>query len=394
MRRALFAAPYRVFFLAAAAQLLVAGAWWAGTLSARAAGIALPLGSGVAPIFAHALLMTYGFFPLFIFGFVHTVGPRWLGRPLPTPRQYAPAALAAAAGSVLLLPALHWSATAAATAILPMLAAWGWMLGSHFAMLRASRVEDRLHARIIGFALAFGVAGLAAARHALLTGSHRSEELAEAFGLWGLLVPVFITVCHRMIPCAGANALPRGADLKLLAGASMLHAVIAGVGFGPWTWIVDLPAGAWMVHLAWRWHVGSPRGKRLLTMLVTGFAWLAAGWCLQGVQSALQLADVRALGLAPIHAVAIGALSSITLAMVARLTASSSGRRAGDDQLTWTAFCLVQSAAVARVGADLLPSIYAFLLVVAILTWLAGFAGWSWRYMPQYWRAHNDGMPG
>ena len=131
--KGLLDAPYRVFFFAAGLQLLAAGAWWAATLVARAAGVALPLGSGVAAPFAHALVMIYGFFPLFIFGFLHTVAPRWLGRPLPSRRDYAAPALAAAIGAALLMPSLHLGATAAATVVLPM-----WSAGTSSAAPHAA----------------------------------------------------------------------------------------------------------------------------------------------------------------------------------------------------------------------------------------------------------------
>lgn len=383
----LLEAPYRVFFFAAAAQLLFAGAWWAATLLARAAGMALPLGNGLATPFAHAVVMIYGFFPLFIFGFLHTVAPRWLGRPLPARRDYAVPAMAAALGAVLLVPALHLGAPAAALVMLPMLASWGWMAGNLLAMLRASGAPDKLHAGVIAFAVLMGIVGLAAARHALLTGSHASERIAENLGLWAFLVPVFTAVCHRMIPCAaGARALPHGASLLFLTAAAVAHGSLAAAGGPAWAGLPALAGTAVMLDLAWRWGWQRGSGKRLLLMLNLGFAWLTAAWLLHAAQSLLSLAGVQALGLAPVHALAIGALSSITLAMVARLTAASSGQRAGTDRVTWIAFCLVQAAACARVVADLAPWAYTPLLVVAVLAWLAGFAGWSWRYMPCYLR--------
>jgi uncharacterized protein involved in response to NO len=382
----LFDAPHRIFFFAAAAQLLFAGAWWAATLVARARGVALPLGDGVAPSAAHALVMTYGFFPLFIFGFLHTVAPRWLDRPPPRRRDYAVPGLAAAGSAALLLPALHLGTGAAAAVLVPMLAAWGWMAGSHLAQLRASRVRDTLHARVVGIALLFGIAGLAFARHALLTGSPRSLELAGQLGLWAFLVPVFTAVCHRMVPCAGGGERAHGAALWILAAAAVVHALLAGSGLGSWTWLVDLPGAVLMLRLAWRWGWRGGSGKRLLAMLNVGFAWLTAAWLLHGAQSLLRLAGIEALGLAPVHALAIGALSALTLAMVGRLTAASSGQRVGDDRITWGAFWLVQAAACARVAADLAPAMYSPLLVAAVLAWLGGFACWSWRYMPRYLR--------
>ena len=64
MRR-LFDAPHRIFFFAAAVQILLASAWWAFALASRAGGQAVGLGSGLEPARVHAFLMIYGFFPLY-----------------------------------------------------------------------------------------------------------------------------------------------------------------------------------------------------------------------------------------------------------------------------------------------------------------------------------------
>src|SRR5512146_616381 len=102
----IFHAPHRLFFFAAVVQILLASAWWAATLLLRARGIPAPLAEGLEPARVHAMLMTYGFLPLFAFGFLDTAGPKWLGVPGPQPEEYVPAGVTSAFAATLLFVAL------------------------------------------------------------------------------------------------------------------------------------------------------------------------------------------------------------------------------------------------------------------------------------------------
>ena len=393
-------APHRAFFFAAGVQILLASAWWASTLVARASGHAPALPEGVAAPAVHALLMTYGFFPLFIFGFLFTAGPRWLERPPPGRASYAVPAVIAGLGAWLLLPAVFAGPAFAAGVVAVLVLAWSWLLARYVGLIAASRASDRLHAILTACALGMGIAGLAAGGLWLATGSARWAQAMEALGLWGFLVPLFASVSHRMIPFFTANIVPYVTPwrptwtLAILVGASAVHGTLAIAGLGEWTWLSDLPAGALAAFLTWRWGFAKSLANRLLAMLHIAFAWMAAMWLLHGVQSLLALAGTSVLGLAPIHALSIGFLASLTVAMVSRVSCGHSGRNLAADRLTWFAFLFLQAAAAMRVAADLFPGAYAPLLAAAALTWLGCFAAWAWRYLPFYWRPRADGKPG
>jgi uncharacterized protein involved in response to NO len=392
-------APHRVFFFAAGVQILLASAWWAATLLARAAGTALALPSGIVPAHAHALVMVYGFFPLFIFGFLLTAGPRWLDRPAPGRAAYAVPAIVAGAGAWALLPAMFLHASAAAAVVLVLMLAWAWLLARFVGLILASRVEDRSHAILVAVALAFGIAGLACARLWLLTGSLAWAGAMETIGVWFFLVPLFTSVAHRMIPFFTSNAVPfvtpwrPGWTLAALLAASWGHGLLEFTA-AQWTWVADFPAAALALYLATRWGFAHSLGNRLLAMLHLAFAWMPAMWLLHGAQSLLALAGVTTLGLAPIHALSIGFLASLTLAMVSRVSCGHSGRSLAADRLTWVAFLFLQLAAATRVAADVFIGAYGTLLATAALIWLGCFAAWTWRYLPYYWRPRADGKPG
>ncbi len=111
----LFSVPHRLFFLAGVAVLALASLWWTWTMLARA-WPALPAPASAVPdTVLHALVMTCGFAPLFMFGFLFTAGPRWLGMPPPPPAAWLPGGLIAASGALpghaaYVAAALAWSA--------------------------------------------------------------------------------------------------------------------------------------------------------------------------------------------------------------------------------------------------------------------------------------------
>ena len=133
-----FAAPHRVMFLAGSVQALLAMLLWGGDLAARLLGPWWPLPAPHWPLPApwwHALLMLYGVFPFFIFGFILTAGPRWQGAPDTPPRVFVPAFLCLAAGWTLIWLSLA-QAVLLPVGLLLAMAGWGivliwlWQVGS------------------------------------------------------------------------------------------------------------------------------------------------------------------------------------------------------------------------------------------------------------------------
>jgi uncharacterized protein involved in response to NO len=396
----LLEAPHRLFFFAGVVQLLLASAWWAATLALRARGIPAPLGDGLEVPVVHAFLMAYGFLPLFIFGFLFTAGPKWLGVAAPGPREYLPAGLFACVAALTLGVAAQVGPAALAAACLLHLAAWIAVLARFVRMIGASPAEDRMHPMLAALALGIGALGLLAMAAYAATGWKPAARAMEAIGLWGFLVPVFCVVCHRMIPFFTGSVLPfvapwrPGWTLAVLVGGSLAHGLLVPGPLAAWTWVVDLPMAVAAATLAVRWGLAQSFANRLLSMLHVGFAWLGVTYLLHGTQSLLRLLGIEALGLAPVHALTIGFLASTTLAMVSRVSCGHSGRTLAADKLTWAAFWTLQAAAMMRVGADVWRGAHGELVLVSAALWLACFGAWAWRYLPVYWRPRADGRPG
>jgi uncharacterized protein involved in response to NO len=389
----LIGAPHRFFFLGGMAQLAAASLWWLWMLAARVAPDLPSPPAAVAPTVLHGVLMLAGFCPLFMFGFLFTAGPRWLGVPAPVRDRWLAPGAVAMAGALLLVPLQMTTAWAVQAAAGVYAAGWLWLAWRFLALLRASAAPDKVHATLVLAALTVGVSTVAAFAFA---GAGAQRWIREA-GLWGFLLPAFVVVCHRMIPFFTANVAPAVAVfrpwwlLATMVGAPVAHAVVGNAGYPQWTWLTDLPAAALMLWLTLRWGLVQSLANRLLAMLHVGFVWYAIGFLLAGLQSAAALAGTAVFGLAPLHAFAIGFAASLLMAMVTRVSCGHSGRTLAADGLTWRLFQLLQLAAVARVAAEVLPGQWAIIAAAAL--WCASVVPWSVKYAPAYWQPRADGRP-
>ena len=216
--------------------------------------------------------------------------------------------------------------------------------------------------------------------------------------VWCFLLPVFVTVCHRMIPFFTSGVAPFVTAFRpwwlliALVAAPVANAALEAADLDAWTWRVDLPTAALTLWLTFRWGLMQSLANRLLAMLHLGFVWYGMGFLLAGASSLSMLAGGGGLGLAPLHAFTIGFAASLLLAMVTRVTCGHSGRTLAADAVTWRLFQLLQAAALFRVAAEVLAGPAA--LAAAALAWSACFVPWAAKYAPVYWRRRADGREG
>lgn len=384
--------PHRFFFLSGVTALAVDALWWTWTLVARTGWPAPPV--SVSPTALHAFVMLFGFAPLFMFGFLFTAGPRWLGIGPPPPGAWRPAGIAAALASIAIVPlqALPPIATQIAAGVYAL--AWAALLAQFVRLIRRSIVPDKVHTRLIAVAFAAGIAGVASFALAGAA-AHAFVKLA---GLWFFLLPVFVVVCHRMIPFFTANVVPFVTAfrpwwlLAAMAAAPAAHGVIEALGLGAWTLVVDLPAAVLLFGVTARWGIARSLSNRLLAMLHLGFVWYGIGFALYTVAAIMVLAGGASLGFAPMHALTMGFASSLVLAMVTRVSCGHTGRPLVADGTTWALFLLLQVATVARIASEFLPGGIA--LAIAAVLFALSVVPWSFKYAPLYWRAREDGAPG
>ena len=394
----LAAAPHRLLFLVGAANVLLAMAWWAFWLSVgRWSWFEMPV-SPIPAGWAHAVVMQYQVLPPFMFGFLLTVFPRWMNLPPLTRWHYLPVGIGLLSGQALTLlgllgyPLLLWLGLAQTLA--------GWLTGLFFLVSLLWREKQTTwHAVACAAALALGAVGLGLVMAYLHTGNARLMFAAIKFGSFGLLLPIYLTVAHRMFPFFAGVVVPGYQPyrpmpaLAALWALSLAHLALELVHGYAWLWLADAPMAVLAAWLLWRWRV--PRtAPLLLRVLFIGYGWLPLAMGLYAWQSGwFASTGAYTLGRAPAHALFIGFFGSLLVAMVTRVTQGHSGRVLTFGATALFAFALVQVIAVARIAAEMSRDPSAWYPVVAWL-WLLAFLPWVIESALIYLRPRTDGKPG
>jgi len=397
--RLLAAAPHRLMFFAGATAVLLSMSWWACYLIAAFTGHRFP----AAPVpagWAHAMLTQYGTLAFFIFGFLLTVFPRWLAQPALARRHYVPVFAGLFGGYLLAHAGLLDHKPLLQAGLLLMLAGWSIGVVTLGRVLVRSGWRDH-HASVCFGALLLGATGLAGFVAFAFGASWYFAFAAIKIGTFGLLLPVYLCVCHRMIPFFSASVVGAGYrtfkpawSLLLLATLSIVHLGLELAHRFELLWLADVPMTIVLfVHwLAWQpWKCMQPG---LLAVLYAAFLWLPVAFALFAVQSlVLDYDGAFVLGRAPVHALTVGFFGSMLVAMVTRVTHGHSGRPLQMGLVPWLTFALLQVVAVTRVFAEV-ASNTALWLVLAACGWLIAFAPWVARSLWIYLVPRRDGLPG
>jgi uncharacterized protein involved in response to NO len=400
-------APHRLLFAVGAANVLLAMAWWTVWLIDvrwRAVSLAQPAVYGG---WIHAIVMQYQVLAPFMFGFLLTVFPRWMGLDDLRRRQYLPVGIGLFGGQLLTLAGAFGPEVLLHLGAVFTIA--GWATGLFFLLRWVWRDGGRTwHAVSCAGAMLLGFAGFVAYAAFLHGGDARLVFASIKIGSFGLLLPVYFTVAHRMFPFFAGNMVPGykpWRPLRVLAAfwpLVLAHLVLELVHGYQWLWVADAPllglAGTWL----WRnWPRPGAEGMRgdnaqqaLLDVLFRGYAWLPIALGLYVAQSAVYaLRGDFVLGRAPAHALFIGFFGSLLVAMVTRVTQGHSGRPLALSSAAAFAFAALQLVAVVRVVAELVPDPMAWEAAAAI-GWLLAFAPWVLRSLRIYGTPRIDGKPG
>lgn len=403
-RSVLFAAPHRVMFLAGGLQLVATILFWTIELAGRYTAWYAPLNTTVLPTWAHAFLMLFGLFPFFIFGFLMTTYPKWLGRPPVSPAMYLPAWSLMLSGVALLYAGLFLGRGLLLGGVAALLAGWGIALAALLQVYLQGRAKAGRFETLLTLGLTLGWVCACAGGVWVVAPGNWAWSLMIQGGVWLFLLPILWVVSYRMIPFFGSCVLD-GYEIRrpawaLQAGVVCMvgHFALTVAGLPQWTVVFDLPFALIALRLSLLWAFWRSFGIRLLAILHIAFLWLPAALLLYSVQDLARLfAGASILGFAPLHALGIGYATSMVLAMATRVTMGHSGRPLQASGLTWFCFWGLQAAVLLRIAAAL-PQFWGVGGPVSALyagvVWLVCFALWSGRHVPMYWRPRADGKPG
>lgn len=402
----LLAAPHRLLFFVGALNVLAAMTWWLLWM------VALrwqwwPMPNPPAPMpagWGHGLVMSYQVFTPFIFGFLLTVFPRWTGQAPLDRWHYVPVGLGLLGGQALTLIGLCGIPQMLHVGLFA--SALGWISGltSLAGVLRRAPTRD-WHGLSCLLALSAGLVGLLL----FIVWWHAPARGLLAFaalklGILGFLLPIYLTVAHRMLPFFAGNIVPGYRSWKptwLLAAIWLLlaaHLSLELTHVYAWLWLPDIALAGLSCLWLWRiWPVsdtGSPRLPGLLIVLFIALCWLPMAFALYSAQSLLfAFTGEFLLGRAPVHALAIGLFGSLLVAMVTRVTHGHSGRPLAMSATAWFAFAAVQVTATMRIAAELADDNWAWQSFAAV-GWIVAFLPWVLRNAGIYLRPRADGKPG
>lgn len=412
LKRLLMAAPHRPLFLAGVIAVIVAMLWWTLQLSSLRFGWAAWPQPSIPAGWGHAVLIQYGMFPPFMFGFLLTTFPRWTNGPTVPASRYIPVAGGVLGGYVLAHLGLLGMPALLKVGVSVMLGGYVVGIAALAGVLR--RAKDRnSHAWFSLAALCSGALGLAAFL-AWLFGAPADWAIASIkLGTFGFLLPMYFTVCHRMLPFFTKSKLDAVAQLRGPKQPRISYEIIRPSWSLPvaWVllltrfvldwrgqlqllWLVDVPLLLVFGYHALAWQPWKAMGNGLLAVLHLAFAWLPVAFVLYVVQGLIYAIDGSAvLGRAPLHALGIGFFGSMLVAMVTRVTQGHSGRPLEMGAVPWVCFVLLQAVVVLRIGAELGGDMYLW-LVLAGTGWLLAFLPWVLRSAWIYLTPRADGRPG
>ncbi len=397
--RQLAQAPHRLMFFIGAGNLLLAMAWWACWLIAvRFPGMHGPGQPAIPAGWLHAFLMQYQVLPCFMAGFLLTVFPRWMALPEVPRWRYAPVGLGLLGGQLATLAGAFGLGPGLVVGWIMTLAGWLALLVTLAPMLWLERGVT-WHARSVFAALLLGLTGMLLHGGFLLGGTPMFEFASIKLGTFGLLLPVYLTVAHRMFPFFASNVVPgyqawRPLWLLALSWCLLLvHLALELVHGYAWIWIPDIALFVLTALMCWRWW---PQAKApgILMALFIGMAWLPMAFALYSAQGlGYLMTGVYALGRGPAHALFIGFFGSVLVAMVTRVTQGHSGRAMRMPGAAWLAFVGVQVVAFIRIGAELRSAPLGWQAAAAV-GWLLVLSPWVLRLGWIYLTPRADGRPG
>jgi uncharacterized protein involved in response to NO len=376
---------FRPFFLSAALWALVAMLLWIGLVSDW-----WTFANAYGAVAWHAHEFLFGYVSAVLTGFLLTAIPNWTGR---LPLQ----------GRPLLALFLLWLAGRGAMLATDQIGVAAAMLidsaylPAVFAVILREIVAGR-NWRNLPVAILVAAIAVANILFQVEVLVDRAPDYGVRLGL-AVMVGLIMLVGGRVTPSFTHNWLARHGSAKLPAPLDrfdMVSIALAGGALLSWiaapNWngtagLLIIAAIVQAIRLA-RWAGERVWREPIVFVLHLGYAFVPLG------ALALGLSIPWPAILAPsgaLHAWTTGAIGTMSLAVMTRATLGHTGREIVATPPTAIIYAAILVAALARIVAPMLPSIYHETLVAAALGWIVAFGGFVIIYGPMLVRARRIG---
>jgi uncharacterized protein involved in response to NO len=367
---------FRPFFLLGALWSAIAVPVW---LAAYLHGYAP---SAMPAMLWHAHEMIYGYGVAAVTGFLLTAIPNWTGRlPLAGGRLAGLAALWLA-GRVALLVSAHLGAAVTMVVDLSFLGVLMLAIARELVAGRNLRNLPMVAALALLFtgSLLVHLQALDVAYTAPLGNRLGIATLCALIALvGGRIVPSFTrNWLVRTKPQHPGPASPSRFDLACLVVIIIGLAAWVGAPDSPASAILEIVAGAAAALRLSRWRGLATLREPLLAVLHLGYAWLAFGLALLGLNGLFGWLPPSA----GVHALTVGAIGTMTLAVMTRASLGHTGQPLHAGPATSAIYVLVTLAALLRVASPLAGAQVALATSLAGLAWSAAFALFAFAYGP------------
>ncbi|WP_204115876.1 NnrS family protein [Shimia biformata] len=375
--RRVFSQGFRVFFLAAGVFGVLTGAIWALWLMGQAGeGSSVASSAAMTPTLWHAHEMVFGYGAAALGGFFLTAVPNWTDTPSARSAFLAVAALAWAAGRLV----LWYSGTMPLGAVAAIDLLFVPILGSKIASQLVKRPKPQ-NVMFLGILALYWAGNLRMHLDWMdLPGGDAGAGLRT--GLFALCAMIAI-LGGRITPAFTRNAMNRAGAPETVWPVSVAKiekpTVVLALAL-PLTVLFGLPApisGAIAVVFGvlqllrvskwgWRWALRQP----ILIALHLGIVMLGLGMLAWGA-AALGLGQE----IAALHLLGIGCVGGMTLAVMSRASLGHSGRPLVAPKPVALGYVLIPLAAFLRwLGAEAGEGLYYPMMIAASLTWALVFA--------------------
>ena len=404
--RSFSSAPHRLFLWNGALYGVVVMTLWTVQQASLYTTLLAPLSWTVPPPVAHGVMMIYGLLPFFLFGFLLTAFPRWVGATPVSRRVYLAAWASHTAGAHAFWLGLfvsHWLSVAG---VASLVVGHGLIL---FALGRAWRrtgdsANGQAPAVLLG--LAMGCAGLLAAAHGLAFWNSDSLSAMRWIGVYPFALLIVLAVVRRMLPFFTGAVTPGYAPRRGAWSLPLFCAVLpprALAGWWPWPELALGLDAMLLAVLLWElvfWRFWRANFPHLLVILYLSLGWIVVSLTLsvgEGIAMAAGGGMPPPFRNAALHALAVGGFGGLMLGIGTRVSLGHSGRGLATDRLLNMLFYAFQLVVLARIVPDVLGywwpawSIHGFW---SGLGWALVFGVWLVRMTPSLMRPRADGQEG